>query len=315
MMKDINRYALVIIIVGICLVFGVLNPVFLSYTNIVNIFNQVAILSLIAFGMTLVILIGGIDLSVGSVVALSGIVLAECLVSGLSIPLSIIICIATGALCGLLNGILVSYGKIAPFIATLGMMSAARGLALMIADGRAVSSFPKSISFISNFSIVGLPLPIIIFISIFLILFLFQHYTYWGRHIMAVGGNENAAWQSGINVKKYKLLVYTICGITTAIGSIILVSKLNSAQPQAGLMYELDAIAAAVIGGASLSGGRGRMFGTLLGALIIGILINGLSILNVPVYYQQILIGLIIISAVLLDKLNITIKRRKHENS
>jgi ribose/xylose/arabinose/galactoside ABC-type transport system permease subunit len=315
MMKDINKYALAIIIVVICLVFGALNPVFLSYTNIINILNQVAILSLIAFGMTLVILIGGIDLSVGSVVALSGIVLAQCLVAGLPIPLCFLICIATGALCGLLNGILVSYGKIAPFIATLGMMSAARGLALMIADGRAVSSFPKSISFISNFTILGLPLPILIFISVFIFLFLFQHYTYWGRRIMAIGGDENVAWQSGINVRKYKLLVYTICGITTAIGSIILVSKLNSAQPQAGLMYELDAIAAAVIGGASLSGGRGRMFGTLLGALIIGILINGLSILNVPVYYQQILIGLIIIFAVLLDKLNLNIKRRKHENS
>lgn len=301
-MKEINKYGLLIVLVMLCLIFGIANPVFLSASNILNILNQVSILGIIAFGMTLVILIGGIDLSVGSIVAFAGIVLAKCLFAGVPVPLCFLICLLSGGALGMINGLLVTFGKVPAFIATLGVMSAARGLALFISDGRAFSNFPASISYISNFEILYVPFPVILFALIFILSFVFLKRTYWGHFILAIGGNEKAAWLSGINVKSYKLLVYILSGVAAAVGSIILVSKLNSAQPQAGVMYELDTIAAVVIGGASLSGGKGSIIGTLLGSLILGVMQNGLSILNVPTYYQQIMIGLIIISAVIIDK-------------
>ena len=300
--KNISNYSLIVIIFGLAILFGLLNPVFLTATNLVNILNQVTILSIVAFGMTLVILIGGIDLSVGSIVAFSGIVLGKCLFLGISVPISILCALIAGSIIGLLNGILITYGKIAPFIATLGTMSAARGLGLLVSSGRSISSFQNPISFIADTKIMFLPMPVVLLIVVFIIFYVFQKHTIWGRYLMAIGGNENAAWLSGIKTNTYKLVVYIICGIASAIGSIILVAKLGSAQPQAGALYELDAIAAAVIGGASLSGGKGSILGTIGGALIIGILQNGLSILNVPSYYQQILIGSIIIIAVLIDK-------------
>lgn len=283
------------------LLFGAFNPVFISVPNLLNIIDQIAIIGIIAIGMTVVIITGGIDLSVGSIVAFSGIVLAKSLMAGFSVPISILFSLLTGAGLGLINGFFIAYGKVAAFIATLGIMSAARGAALYLTDGRAVSGIPEGLSSFVTGQLLGFSTPSIIFILLSIAIWMFLKYTYWGKYIYAIGGNEKAAWLSGIKIRKYKLLVYTLSGLASAIACIMLVGKLNSAQPQAGNMYELNAIAAVVIGGASLSGGKGQIWSTVLGVLILGVLQNGFSILNIPSYYQQILVGLIIIFAVLID--------------
>lgn len=300
-MKGISKYGLLGIVVVLILLFGMFNPVFISISNLLNIIDQIAIIGIIAVGMTVVIITGGIDLSVGSIVAFAGIVLAKSLLAGFSLPTSILFCLITGAGLGLVNGFFIAYGKVPAFIATLGIMSAARGAALYLTDGRAVSGIPEGLSSFVTSQDLGFSTPSIIFILLSIAIWLFLKYTYWGKYIYAIGGNEKAAWLSGIKVRKYKLLVYSLSGLAAAVACIMLVGKLNSAQPQAGNMYELNAIAAVVIGGASLSGGKGNIWSTFLGVLILGILQNGFSILNIPSYYQQILVGLIIIFAVIID--------------
>ena len=290
MLNFFKKHSLIIALLLLLCIFGVINPVFLSIGNLLNLVDQISIIGIISLGMTIVIIIAGIDLSVGSIVAFSSIVLAQILFS-----------ILAGAVIGLINGALISYGKIPAFIATLGFMSIARGAALYITGGKSLSNLPSSLSEIISYEIIGVRLPIIIFISLALIFHFFLKYTYHGKYLYAIGGNQRAAWLSGINIKKYIVFSYIICAITAAIASILLVGKLNSAQPQAGFMYELNSIAAVVIGGASLSGGKGSIIGTMLGVLIIGTLQNGFSILNIPSYFQQILIGAIIILSVLLD--------------
>jgi ribose transport system permease protein len=256
--------------------------------------------------MTFVILSGGIDLSVGSIVAFCGIILAQMLINGMPIFLSVLICVFAGGIIGLVNGSLTSYVKIPAFIVTLGSMSVFRGIALLIPDGRSISMLPVTFSNLATINILSIPLPVYLFAIILALLYLFQNKTYWGHYIYAIGGNEKAAWLSGIDIKKYKTIVYIISGVMCAFSSIILVSRLGSAQPQAGIGYELDAIAAVVLGGASFSGGKGSIIGTLLGILIIGVLQNGMSILDVPSFIQQILIGAIIIVAVIMEKYNFT---------
>lgn len=300
-MKGISKYGLAAVVVILVVLFGMFNPVFISVSNLINVIDQIAIIGIIALGMTIVIIIGGIDLSVGSIVAFAGIVLAKCLVAGLSLPLSIFLCLLTGIGLGFINGFFIAYGKVPAFIATLGLMSVARGSALYLTDGRSVSGIPEGLSsFVTN-QILGFSAPTIIFTLLSIVFWLVLKYTYWGKYIYAIGGNEKAAWLSGIKVRKYKLLVYSLSGLASAIACIMLVGKLNSAQPQAGNMYELNAIAAVVIGGASLSGGKGEIWSTFLGVLILGILQNGFSILNIPSYYQLILVGLVIIFAVIID--------------
>lgn len=300
-MKDIGKYGLAVVVAVLIIIFGMLNHVFISPSNLINVFDQIAIIGIIALGMTIVILIGGIDLSVGSIVAFAGIVLAKCLVEGSSLPLSIFLCLLTGIGLGLVNGFFIAYGKVPAFIATLGLMSTARGAALYLTDGRSVSGLPEGLSYFVTTPILGFSAPTIILVFLSIAFWLFLKFTYWGKYIYAIGGNEKAAWLSGIKIKRYKLFVYAISGFASAVSCIMLVGKLNSAQPQAGNMYELNAIAAVVIGGASLSGGKGEIWKTFLGVLILGILQNGFSILNIPSYYQQILIGLIIIFAVIID--------------
>ncbi|MBN1618622.1 ABC transporter permease [Candidatus Dojkabacteria bacterium] len=289
-------------LVLICITIGALQPVFLSLENISNILVQVAVISIISVGMTFVIISGGIDLSVGSVVAFSGMVLGYFLKSGHSIVLAIMLCMLVGFVCGVINGVIISAFKVPPFISTLGMMSVARGLALMVRGGRSISGFSDVFLCISNGTFLGIPWPIVIMFLIYLIAFVVSKYTYWGHYICAIGGNKRASWLSGIPIKIYIILIYGACGLLSAIASIILTARLNSAQPIAGNSYELDAIAAAVIGGASLSGGRGSICGTLVGALILAVLKNGLSILNIPSYTQQVAIGSMIVIAVVVDK-------------
>lgn len=288
-------------LVGLCLVLWALSPYFLTVSNLVNIAEQTTINAIIAVGMTFVIITAGIDLSVGSVLAFSGVVLASCLHAQLPLPLAMLIGLAVGTVSGVVNGLLITYGRLPPFIATLGMMSVARGAALLYTQGRPISGFPETFRSLATGSVLNIPAPILIMAGIYLFAHFLLTRTKLGRYTYAIGGNERAAVLSGVNVTFYKTAVYGLAGLLSAVAGLILTARLNSAQPIAGIMYELDAIAATVIGGASLMGGEGAIFGTLIGALIMGVIRNGLNLLGVSSYIQQIVIGSVIILAVLID--------------
>ncbi|NLB51841.1 MAG: ABC transporter permease [Syntrophomonadaceae bacterium] len=290
------------------------SPTFLTSTNLFNIFLQASITTVIATGMTIVILTGGIDLSVGSIVALVAVTMGTLMRSGSGVFVSILIGLIVGVLAGFVNGFIVSKGKVPAFISTLGMMSVARGLALVVTNGQTIHMFPKNFRVFGTGYIGRVPVPAIIAVSTIIIAHFFLTRTRFGRYIYAVGGNREAVHLSGINVAKVETLAYMISGLLCGVASVILVGRLNSAQPIAGYGYEMNAIAASVIGGTSMSGGEGSVFYTLIGALIIGVLQNGLTLLNVTSYVQQIVIGSVIVVAVFADQLrrgNVSIIRSK----
>jgi ribose transport system permease protein len=288
-------------LLALCIVLWILTPHFLTVSNLLNIAEQTAIIAIIAAGMTFVIITAGIDLSVGSVLAISGVVMASLLQTGVPAPIAITAGIIIGFLCGVLNGLLITLGRLPPFIATLGMMSVARGAALLFTEGRPISGFSDAFRFLSTGKLARIPMPVVMMLAVYLIAYFVLTKTRLGRYTYAIGGNEEATVLSGVNVKLYKTLIYGICGGLSGLAAILLTARLNSAQPIAGMMYELDAIAATVIGGTSLMGGEGNVFGAMIGALIIGVLRNGLNLLSISSFTQQIVIGLVIILAVLLD--------------
>ncbi|MFC2136300.1 ABC transporter permease [Bacteroidota bacterium] len=300
-LNNARQFGTFIGLIGIIIFFWAWTPYFLTVSNILNIAQQTTINAIIAVGLTYVIITAGIDLSVGSIMAFAGVVLASMLKADQPIFVAVLAGLLTGAVCGLINGLLISYGKLPPFISTLGMMSVARGAALLYTDGRPVSGFNADFRFIATGEILHIPVPIIIMIVIYLIAHLILTRTKLGRYTYAIGGNEQAALLSGVNVNLIKTVVYSICGMLSGIAAVLLTARLNSAQPIAGIMYELDAIAATVIGGTSLVGGEGKISGTLIGALIMGVLRNGLNLLGVSSFIQQIVIGSVIILAVLID--------------
>ena len=283
---------------------SILNPSFLQPLNILNLLRQVAINALIAYGMTFVILTGGIDLSVGSILALSSALMAGMMVSGLDPILAIIIGCLLGGVMGMVNGLLITKGKMAPFIATLATMTVFRGLTLVYTDGNPITGLSDSRLFqlFGRGYFLGIPVPAITMIIAFIILYIILQKTPFGRKTYAIGGNEKAALISGIKVPRVKIMIYSLAGLLSALAGAILISRLDSTQPTAGTSYELDAIAAVVLGGTSLSGGRGKIFGTLIGALIIGTLNNGLNLLGVSSFYQMVVKGIVILIAVLLDR-------------
>lgn len=287
-----------------------LTPHFLTVSNLLNVMEQTSINAVIAVGMTFVILSGGIDLSVGSLVALSGVVMASALQAGAPIPAALLAGVLTGALCGLVNGALVTLGRLPPFIATLGMMSVARGAALLFTDGRPVSGFAAGFRTLATGRVLMVPVPVVVTLVVYVLAHLVLTRTRFGRYVYAIGGNEEATRLSGVPVRFHKSMVYALSGLVSALAAAILTARLNSAQPIAGMMYELDAIAATVIGGTSLLGGQGRVSGTLIGALIMGVLRNGLNLLGISSFLQQVVIGLVIVGAVLLDSLLKTGERR-----
>jgi ribose transport system permease protein len=286
---------------GLCVVLWALTPHFLTVSNLLNIAEQAAIIAIVAVGMTFVIITGGIDLSVGSVLAFAGVVMASALHAGVPVPLALGVALGTGLLCGLLNGALITLGRLPPFIATLGMMSVARGTALMFTEGRPVSGFSDGFRSLATGEVVGVPVSVIIMVGVYALAHVVLTRTKLGRYTYAIGGNEEAALLSGVNVRVYKAVVYGLAGMLSGLAAVLLTARLNSAQPIAGMMYELDAIAATVIGGTSLLGGEGTVVGTLIGALIMAVLRNGLNILGVPSFVQQVVIGSVIIAAVLID--------------
>ncbi|MGH2316744.1 ABC transporter permease subunit [Planococcus sp. SE5232] len=288
----------------IIVIITILNPGFLSVSNLMNVLRQVSINALIAFGMTFVILTGGIDLSVGATLALTGAVSAGMMASGVDPIFAMLLGLLLGAVLGAINGIIIAKGKVAPFIATLATMTIYRGLTLVYTDGRPISGLGDSLTFqmLGKGYFLGIPIPVVTMIVSFAILYFILKKTTFGRRVYAVGGNEEASILSGINADRIKIYVYSLLGLLAALASLILTSRLNSAQPTAGEMFELDAIAAVVLGGTSLTGGRGWIVGTLIGALIIGVLNNGLNLIGVPSFFQQVVKGAVILLAVLLDR-------------
>ena len=303
-----RQFGTLIGLLGLVIVFWIMSPYFLTVSNLLNITQQTSINAIIAVGMTYVIITAGIDLSVGSIMAFSGVILGSCLHAGIPVPIAITIGLAIGFLSGLINGYLISYGNLPPFISTLGMMSVARGAALLWTDGKPISGFSDGFRAISTGEILHIPIPVIIMIVIYIIAHFILTRTKLGRYTYAIGGNEEASILSGINTKYFKTIIYGICGMLSGFAAVLLTARLNSAQPIAGLVYELDAIAAVVIGGTSLMGGEGRIAGTLIGALIMQVLRNGLNLLGVSSFIQQIIIGSVIIIAVLID---MYLKRQK----
>ncbi len=293
-------------LIGLFVIITILNPTFITPANQTNLLRQVSINALISFGMTFVILTGGIDLSVGSILALSTALMAGTMKAGVDPVLAMLICCLIGVMLGIANGLIITLGNVAPFIATLATMTIFRGATLVYTNGRPISGLSDSIIF-SGFGggdIFGLPVPAVTMFILFLVLWFVLSKTTLGRKTYAVGGSEKVSYIAGINIAKVKIFAYGITGFLCAVAGIIITSRLNSAQPTAGTGYELDAIAAVVLGGTSLAGGKGRLTGTLIGALIIGTLTNGLNILNVSSFYQQVVKGIVILLAVLMDRKN-----------
>ncbi len=288
-------------LIALCLTLWAATPHFLTVSNLLNVLEQTAINAIVAVGMTFVIISGGIDLSVGSVLAVSGIALGHSLQSGAPVPVAIAVALGVGLACGLVNGALVTFGRLPPFIATLGMMSVARGAALMLAEGRPISGFDDGFRMLATGRVLMLPAPAIIAGLIYAVAHFVLGHTVFGRATYAIGGNEEAARLSGVHVRYHKTAIYGVAGLMSAAAAVVLTARLNSAQPTAGTMYELDAIAATVIGGTSLLGGEGTIIGALIGALIMGVLRNGLNLLDVSSFFQQVVIGVVIIGAVLVD--------------
>ncbi len=287
-------------------IMAILSPVFLTSQNLLNIGIQAAVVAILAFGQTFVIVSAGIDLSVGSVAALAGIVTGYSASNmGINPLLAILLGLLTGTACGLVSGALITFGRLPAFIATMAMLSIGRGLALVISNGIPVKQ-PAAVAWFGSTLFGFLPVPLLIMVLLGLLTAFILNRTYVGRTMYAIGGNEEAARLSGINVTRAKLIIYALAGTFSAIAGLVLAGRLASGQPQAAVGYELDAIAAVVIGGASLSGGSGRAFGSFVGALVLAVIRNGLNLLNVSSFWQQVVIGLVIALAVLTD----TLRRR-----
>jgi putative xylitol transport system permease protein len=287
------------------LIFTVLSPVFASERNLLNLLRQVSINGILAVGMTFVVLTAGIDLSVGATFALAGLVSATFAVmepSPLTVALAIGAPLAVGAAVGLGNGLAVARLAVAPFVVTLGAMTIVRGLTFMYTDAQPITDIPEWYTALAEGYLWIMPNPVVVFFAVALVAWLVLTRTRGGRYVYAVGGNVEAARAAGVPVKATLIAVYVVCGITAAIGAIILTGRLHAAQAVAGLGYELNAIAAVVIGGTSLFGGKGGVPGTVAGAMVIGVLLNGLNLLNVSSYVQQVLIGVIIVASVFVDE-------------
>ncbi|MGR2854912.1 ABC transporter permease [Erwinia sp. 1181_3] len=286
----------------IVVTFSLLSPVFWTLPNLLNILQQSSINAIIALGMTLVIISGGIDLSVGPTAALSAVLGATLMVAGVPVPLAVMATLGVGALCGVFSGTLVAYAGLQPFIVTLGGLSLFRALALIFTNGNPIFGIPMDFRNLINSTVFGVPTPIVVVVVIAVFLWVVMNKTPLGEYILAVGGNEEAARVAGVPVKRTKVTVFVISGVLASLAALILIARLGAAEPTIGNLWELDAIAAAAIGGASLMGGKGSIIGTLIGAVILGALRNGLTLLNIQAFYQLLATGLIIIIAMLIDR-------------
>jgi len=313
-----SKYGIVVIFVALCILMSIVSPAFRTMRNVTNVVRQVSIIGIVSMGVTFAIITGGIDLSSGSMIALISVVVASLSQNAVNPeqPLSYVVPIVVGIgvalllgfLLGSVNGSLLAFGKIPPFIATLGMMTAARGAAALFTGGRPVGDLKDSFTYIGTGRIIGIPIPIWIYIAMGIIAHILLSRTKFGRHVFAIGGNEQAARICGINVEKTLVKVYAFAGLLTAVSAVLLTARTSAGNPTYGVSYELDAIASTVIGGTSLSGGVGSIPFCVVGALIIGVLNNSMDLLSVNAYWQQIVKGVIIVVAVLIDAR----KQRRH---
>jgi ribose/xylose/arabinose/galactoside ABC-type transport system permease subunit len=297
----LQRFGLLLVIVILSALMSVVRPVFLTSGNLINVLRQVSMNGVLAIGITFVILTGGIDLSIGSVVAVTSVIAGRLLEEGHSIAAAIAFSMSAALIFGLLNGFLIAAGGLPPFIATLSTMAIARGFALVYSNGRPYLIQREAFLAIGKGSSLGVPNPIWILLVVCALAYITLNFTIFGRHVYAFGGNRQAAKLAGVRTRLVEISVYTITGILAGLTAIILSARISSGQPTAGQSYELDAIAAAAIGGTSMVGGSGTVGGTIMGFIIIGIMINSLTLLGVSSFYQQIVKGFIIIAAVMLD--------------
>jgi ribose transport system permease protein len=302
----ILRQRTLLVFLVLCAVIAYLLPPFLTVNNMLNVLRQVSITGIVAVGMTFVIATGGIDISVGPAVALTGVVAALGLQSGQPVPVAIGFALLAGAGLGLFNGLIISYGRVMPFVATLGTMYLFRGLALIMTNGQAIWGLPRGFTEIGTGYIAGIPIPVLIAFSIYLAGHLLLFRFTFGRYVLAIGGDEESARLSGVGVRRVKMMTYVFCGIMCGVAGVVLAGRLGSGQPSTGDGYELIAIAAAVIGGNSLKGGKGSVWGTLLGALILGVVSNALNLWGVASFFQTVIIGCIVLVAVLSNRFNLT---------
>lgn len=298
----VRQVGILIALLIILAIFAVLSPVFMTPSNLMNILLQSSITGIIGVGMTLVIILGGIDLSVGSLVALVAVVVATQMVNGMPVPVAILLGLGIGIAAGIFNGAMIARIGLQPFIVTLGTMSLFRGAALVYTDGNPIFKIPAEFRQIFAGEYFGVPAPILYMFGVAIVAFLLLNYTRLGIYIKSIGGSEEASRMSGVNVQRYKIVTYTICSLFAALAALVLLGRLGAAEPIAGSGYELDAIAAAAVGGTSMSGGKGNIPGTILGALILGSLRNGLTLMNVQAFYQLLATGAIILIAVTVDR-------------
>lgn len=297
-----RKIGIIVSLLLLSTVFAIMSEKFLTKSNIVNVFQQSTINGCVALGMTLVIITSGIDLSVGSMMALSGMVMAMLMVAEIPVPLAVAAGVLLGIACGIVNGVLIAKMKLQPFLVTLGTMSVYRGITLIISDGLPVRGLPSGFSNTMNALNGSFPVPIIILLVFAVLMFLVIKYSKYGQYVFAIGGNEEATRLSGINTDLVKMVTYAISGFACSLAAIIFLGRLAASDPQAGASYEMNAIAAAAIGGASLAGGKGSIVGTIIGVLILQTLNNGLTLLNVQSFYQTFAIGMIIIIATIIDR-------------
>jgi ribose transport system permease protein len=313
--ETLLKFQSIIALLLMCIALSLLSDKFLTVDNTWNVMRQISVNVVISVGMTLVILTAGIDLSVGSILALCGVITASLIKFGIELPGinlfieftilgAILVSILIGGVLGWFNGFVITKFKVPPFVATLAMLTIARGLTMLWSKGFPITGLGDDFAFLGTGWFFGVPMPVWISAFVVVIAIVVTNKTKIGRYIYAVGGNEVASLLSGLNIKQIKIFVYTIAGMLAGVGGLIVTSRLDSAQPNAGFGYELDSIAAVVIGGTSLSGGKGTVLGTVQGALIIGVLNNGLVLLNVSPFWQQVIKGLVILLAVIIEKLN-----------
>lgn len=296
----LKKYGIVVVLFVICVISGTLTPTFLNADNLINVVRQVSVITIIAFGETMLIIAGMVDLAPGSVVALTGCVGVGLYLGTHSMVIGILAAILIGVITGLTSGFIVTKYGVPSFIMTLAMMTIARGATFIYTKGFPIYNIGE-ISVIGKGSILSVPIPVIVMLVICVFSGVLLSKTRYGRYLYAIGGNEGAAVAAGIKTKRVKLLAFVICGVFSAIGGVLLMARLNSGQPAAGVGYEFDAITGAIIGGTSFTGGVGTVWGTLAGSLIVGVVNNVMNLLNIQSYYQQVLKGIIIVVAVVFD--------------
>lgn len=302
--QRVAEYVIVVAILLEAVVFSVIAPSFLSVPNLVNVALSIAITGILAVGMTAVILTGGIDLSVGSVAALAGVLAAMVAAAGGGVALSALVALAVGVGVGAFDGVIISRFRVPPFVATLAMLTICRGLAFIVTGGRSFGNLPSSFGLLGRGHVFGVPVPVVLMLAVFAAgWFVLKRMTF-GRYVYAVGGNREAAYLAGVNTRRVTLYVYVLNGLLVGLAGLVLASRLGAGVPNAGLQYELDVIAAVVVGGTSLNGGRGSVIGTFWGAVFIGVLNNGLNLAGIDPYMQKIALGVVILLAVLADQLN-----------